>query len=149
MTPEQLAEIRNRAGLARTIAHGPNALWRALASADDVPTLLAEVERLREHSITLNTVAFAIAEALGDVPPGTDRIEGNPIEQAQRLIAKVEQQAAIIDAFDAVTTAELAAEDTTTIQPCQPIGCDNGHHLPGCRFADIDAAEHNATEAPQ
>lgn len=33
---------------------------------------------------------------------------------------------------------ELAAEDTTAIQPCQPIGCDNGYHLAGCQFADID-----------
>lgn len=51
----------------------------------------AERDRYREHSITLNTVAFAIADALGDVPPGTDRIEGNPVEQAQRLIAKADK----------------------------------------------------------
>jgi len=24
--------------------------------------------------------------------------------------------------------------------PCQPIGCDNGYHLPGCVFAEADAA---------
>jgi hypothetical protein len=24
--------------------------------------------------------------------------------------------------------------------PCQPIGCDNGHHLDGCYFAEIDLA---------
>lgn len=26
-------------------------------------------------------------------------------------------------------------------EPCQPIGCDNGYHLPGCAFAEVDAAE--------
>lgn len=38
---------------------------------------------------------------------------------------------------------------TPDIEPCQPIGCDNGYHLAGCRFADIDAAEHSGTEAGQ
>lgn len=23
--------------------------------------------------------------------------------------------------------------------PCQPIGCDNGHHLPGCVYEERDA----------
>ncbi len=23
-------------------------------------------------------------------------------------------------------------------QPCQPIGCDNGYHLPGCAYASVD-----------
>jgi len=86
MTPEQLEAIRNRAALARSIAHGPNALLRALASADDVPTLLAEIERLTKHSKALNAIGFAAALALGDVPPGADQIQGNPIEQVQRLI---------------------------------------------------------------
>lgn len=27
--------------------------------------------------------------------------------------------------------------------PCQPIGCDNGYHLPGCVFATIDDADLN------
>lgn len=26
-------------------------------------------------------------------------------------------------------------------EPCQPIGCDNGYHLPGCAFAEVDAEE--------
>lgn len=30
--------------------------------------------------------------------------------------------------------------------PCQPIGCDNGNHLPGCWYA---AAEDVPTTAPQ
>jgi hypothetical protein len=46
MTPERIAEIERRAELRRSITEGPNALIRALASADDVPDLLAEVERL-------------------------------------------------------------------------------------------------------
>lgn len=66
MTPEQLAAIRNRADLARSIAHGPNALWRALASADDVPALLAEIERLtaalRRSTVHDNWAANVLAE---------------------------------------------------------------------------------------
>lgn len=26
-------------------------------------------------------------------------------------------------------------------EPCQPIGCDNGYHLPGCMFTEIYAEE--------
>lgn len=40
--------IRNRSALARSIAHGPNALWRALASADDVPVLLAALAEMEQ-----------------------------------------------------------------------------------------------------
>jgi hypothetical protein len=25
--------------------------------------------------------------------------------------------------------------------PCQPIGCDNGYHLPGCTYAQADATD--------
>lgn len=56
--------------------------------------LYREIGRLTEHSTTLNTVAFAIAEALGDVPPGADAVEGNPVELAQRLIAEARQSRA-------------------------------------------------------
>lgn len=50
---------------------------------------------------------------------------------------------------DPTSDSELAAEDTAGMQPCQPIGCDNGYHLAGCRFADIDAAEPDGTEVKQ
>lgn len=30
---------------------------------------------------------------------------------------------------------------TEMTAPCQPIGCDNGYHLPGCVFAAVDAPE--------
>lgn len=52
---------------------------------------LAEVEQLRKHSITLNSISWRIAAALGDVPDGADSIEGDPSEQADRLIAEVER----------------------------------------------------------
>ena len=48
--------------------------------------LVAEVRRLRDHSTTLNSISWRIAEVLGDVPPGADRIEGNPIEQARSAL---------------------------------------------------------------
>lgn len=47
-----------------------------------------EVERLTEHSKTLNAVAFKLAAALGDIPHGQQWTEGNPVELAERLIAE-------------------------------------------------------------
>lgn len=54
-----------------------------------VPTMVAEIERLRAHSTTLNTLSWKIATALGDVPEGADRIEGDPVEQTERLIVEI------------------------------------------------------------
>lgn len=50
--------------------------------------LLGDVDRFREHSVTLNTVCWKIAAALGDIPPGATEIDGKPVEQADRLIAE-------------------------------------------------------------
>lgn len=55
----------------------------------ELATVTGERDRFREHSITLNTIAFRIAEALGDVPQGQDWTEGNPIEQADRIIGEL------------------------------------------------------------
>ena len=51
--------------------------------------LRADRDRLREHSTTLNAIAWKLATALGDVPAGADAIRGNPEEQADRLIAEL------------------------------------------------------------
>lgn len=51
--------------------------------------LFAEETRLRGHSTTLNTIAWKVATALGDVPAGADRIEGDPVEQVDRLVAEI------------------------------------------------------------
>lgn len=67
---------------------------------------MEEVERLREHSITLNLIGWRIAVALGDVPEGVDRIEGNPSDQADRLIAEVERLRTRLDAAE--QTPEVA-----------------------------------------
>lgn len=29
-------------------------------------------------------------------------------------------------------------EDAVDLAPCQPIGCDNGIHLPGCQFEEVN-----------
>lgn len=34
-----------------------------------------------------------------------------------------------------------SASDGGMPEPCQPIGCDNGHHLAGCVYAAADAEE--------
>ena len=31
-------------------------------------------------------------------------------------------------------------------EPCQPIGCDNGIHLPGCQYIEVDAPAGSSTE---
>lgn len=51
----------------------------------EIAAITAERDQFREHSITLNTISWKIAEALGQVPEGADHIEGNPIEQAREL----------------------------------------------------------------
>lgn len=65
----------------------------------DVPALLAEVERLRAHSITLNSISYRIAEAL-DEHKGQESYAGNPAEQAERLIADRDDYAARLRATD-------------------------------------------------
>lgn len=53
--------------------------------------LVAERNRYREHSVTLNSVGWKLAQALGDVPDGADAVRGNPLERADRLIAEVQR----------------------------------------------------------
>lgn len=61
--------------------------------------LLAEVDRLTEHSQMLNTIGWRIATALGDVPEGAEEIEGKSVDQADRLIAEVVRLREIVDAL--------------------------------------------------
>ena len=70
-----------------------DALARAgrLRDATGDETRTEELERFREHSVTLNSVGRRMAVALGDVPEGADRVEGNPLEQVDRLIAELER----------------------------------------------------------
>lgn len=52
----------------------------------------SERDRYREDSQTLNTITWAIAGALGDIPPGADSVEADPVELAQRLIGTLERR---------------------------------------------------------
>jgi hypothetical protein len=58
------------------------------AARDLLPALLAEVERLTRHSVTLNGIGWRVAEALGDIPAGAEIIDGDPDSQVDRLIAE-------------------------------------------------------------
>lgn len=58
--------------------------------------LVAEVRRLRGHSIDLNSIGWATAEALGMVPDGADRINGEPVVQVATLIAERDDARAAI-----------------------------------------------------
>jgi hypothetical protein len=47
------------------------------------------------------------------------------------------------EATESTARAEAALADLeqSMPEPCQPIGCDNGHHLTGCVFAAVDGEE--------
>ncbi len=90
MTPADLEEMhaaddqeaqREQAGATRTASVNRLVQHRRV--------LLAEVDRLIEHSQMLNTIGWRIATTLGDVPEGAEQIEGKPVDQADRLIAEV------------------------------------------------------------
>jgi hypothetical protein len=94
LTDEKLAAIRECRDRWKRTADMPDMpmaqrILNIGASANDVPPLLAEVQRLREHSITLNSVGWKLAQALGNVPADADQVEGNPIDLAERLIAEL------------------------------------------------------------
>lgn len=40
----------------------------------------------------------------------------------------------------------LSSPDGIVYAPCQPIGCDNGHHLDGCVYAEVDRVVASANE---
>lgn len=92
MTPERLEAIRIRADLVCTIADGPNALRRALASADDVPELLAAVEQLTAERDRLRAQLAAATPVLDAAQAW--RAQFRPASYtsppAERLIAAVD-----------------------------------------------------------
>lgn len=55
----------------------------------EVDRLRAERDRFREHSVTLNTVGWTLAVALGDAPAEAESVLGNPVEQAERIVAEL------------------------------------------------------------
>lgn len=88
--PLDLDAIRRRLAAWDADQPGQPDIWTFV---EDVRALLAAVERLtaerdrfREHSVTLNTVGFRMADALGQVPEGDDAVMGNPVAQASELI---------------------------------------------------------------
>lgn len=64
------------------------ALHYARRAVAENAQLRDEHERYRQHSITLNTIGYAIAEALGEAKDGV--AHGNPEDQVRRLIAELE-----------------------------------------------------------
>jgi hypothetical protein len=74
---------------------------RATDSEIRAAEVRAERDRYREHSVKLNAISWKTAAALGDVPPDVERIEGRPIEQADRLIAEVDRLRRLVSELDA------------------------------------------------
>src|SRR5439155_8616831 len=48
----------------------------------------AERDRYRQHSVTLNKIAFRIARTLGRVPDDADSVNADPVELSDALIAE-------------------------------------------------------------
>lgn len=98
-------------------------LATAWVSAEDVPTLLAEVDRLTEHSVTLNRIMYAMAVALGRVV-APHSFDGNVDELLAALLDDRDQlrkQVAALtaagedlccpDCFTAFDLSQLVAHD--------------------------------------
>jgi len=77
-----VAMVRTQPHTARV--HGVD--WPVLAEATGGVYPVAEVERLRQHSVTLNALAYEIAGALGKVSDGEDYF-GDAAELVRELIA--------------------------------------------------------------
>ena len=119
----------------------------------DVENLLAEVERLRVHSTTLNSVAWKIASAIGDVPNGADQITGNAEDLADRLIAEgerlrgdVEYTARTIEFLHARLAARLVEVERLNAirdaaQTWRHGGGDPGYDAAGALIAAVDEFE--------
>jgi hypothetical protein len=65
------------------------------------------------------------------------RIHGSTVEAPAIPIKAL---AAAVDVL-ALAPAAAALLEEGMPEPCQPIGCDNGHHLNGCVFAAVDGEE--------
>lgn len=66
-----------------------------------------EIDRLTEHSTTLNTLSWKMADALGEVPEGAIECELNPLELLDRVFA---ESKAHLDAY-----AKMRAHSVLTI----------------------------------
>lgn len=75
---------RDLEALVRAVQNGQS----TVTAAGLIDKFAAEAEMMRDHAVTLNAVAWKMAVALGDVPEGAERVEGNPVELAERLIAE-------------------------------------------------------------
>ena len=63
----------------------------------------ADAERWREHSCRLNTVAFRMAEALGLVPEGADRVEAPQVEELlDQILARLAPEGSAVISADEV-----------------------------------------------
>jgi hypothetical protein len=62
------------------------------------------------------------------------------VERPAALIEGTPEHKDYVDEAAALADVDVAPLDDPMTpgmpDPCQPIGCDNGHHLPGCSYAD-------------
>lgn len=78
---------------------GPNSREDIDAAQRRIAELTAEIEPLRRDaarwradSVTLNSIAWRMAELLGDVPDGATAVAGSPLVQIERLAALIERR---------------------------------------------------------
>lgn len=82
----------------RDLPHNQSGLTLAQISRElyaELARVTAERDRFREHSITLNSVSWKLAEALGDAVPGAGPVEVNPLDQVARVAAKLNETYAV------------------------------------------------------
>lgn len=72
-----------------------------------------------------------------DVDPAT-------VTRASRRVARLARSSANAEVLASIDVAD----DDEMPEPCQPIGCDNGYHLPGCCYAASDQTPSDATPDP-
>lgn len=110
-----------------------------------IKDLEQECDRLTEHSQMLNTIGWRIATVLGDVPEGAEQIEGNPVDQADRLIAEVVRLRAELPTYRpqmclACGQEERFSEATGFCAECLD-NCHESHPGHECRVCTGDLKE--------
>lgn len=95
----------------------------------EINRLSAEIERLRGHSITLNSVGFQLSEALGRVPVGADAVLGNPLKNVGELIEERNRLRILVDILAAEQPGgeEYDAAETKLMEAWPHLAKDRVH----------------------
>jgi len=68
-----------------------------------------------------------------------ERMDGYDLVNASVTVRAIREIIDMESPYPPLTSIAELGDDDGTPGPCQPIGCDNGYHLSGCVFAEVDA----------